>query len=257
MAKTIFITGCSSGIGLSAAHYLKSLGFRVITSCRKQSDMEKLQQYGFEVVLLDLDCSESIQRAAIEIKQLTQGKLYGLFNNAGFGVYGPLQEISRQQLEQQFSTNVFGLHELTNQLLPLMLPYHEGRIVQTSSVLGFISTARRGAYAASKHALEGLSDALRLELKETGIKVSLLEPGPIKTSFSKNVNQVDEQNKVVNPGIAAKLSLSVDNVMPYLKHAFTHPKPKIRYRITLLSKAMGIAKRLLPNSWLDKLLAKK
>ncbi|MFD1260544.1 SDR family oxidoreductase [Entomomonas asaccharolytica] len=257
MAKTIFITGCSSGIGLTSAHYLKSLGFRVITSCRKESDFHNLQQQGFEVVLLDLDNSESINQASLQIAAMSQGRLYGLFNNAGFGIYGPLQEISRQQLEQQFATNVFGLHEITNKLLPLMLPHNEGRIVQTSSVMGFVATAGRGAYAASKYAVEGLTDALRLELHGTGIKVSLIEPGPIHTSFSKNVNQVDEENKVVNPSIAAKFSLTADDVMPYLKHAFTHPRPKIRYRITLISKSMWLAKRLLPSSWLDKILLMK
>ncbi len=241
-------------MGLSAAHYLKELGFRIITSCRKETDLQKLKEQGFEAVLLDLDNSDSITNASQEIKMLTQGKLYGLFNNAGFGVYGPLQEISRKQLEQQFSTNVFGLHELTNCLLPLMLAHGEGRIVQTSSVMGFIATPGRGAYAASKYAVEALSDALRLELHNTGIKISLIEPGPITTSFSQNVNQVNENNHVKNPSIAAKFSLTPDDVMPYLKHAFTHKKPKIRYRITMVSKSMWYAKRLLPSLWLDKIL---
>lgn len=257
MPKTIFITGCSSGIGLTAAHYLKNIGFRIITSCRKEQDLTLLQQQGFEAVLLDLDNSESINKASQQVIELTDNKLYGLFNNAGFGLYGPLQEITRSQLEKQFSTNVFGLHELTNALLPAMLPHQEGRILQTSSVLGFISTAGRGAYAASKHALEALSDALRLELQGTGIKVSMLEPGPIKTSFSANVNQVDGENKVVNPGIAAKFSLTADDVMPYVKHAFTHKNPKIRYKITWVSKGMGVAKRFLPDCCLDKILLKK
>lgn len=258
MVKTIFITGCSSGIGLTAAHYLKKqLGFRVITSCRKESDLEQLKQQGFEAVLLDLDDSESIKRASAQIIEMTEGRLYGLFNNAGFGVYGPLQEITRMQLEKQFSTNVFGLHELTMQLLPAMLPHKEGRIVQTSSVLGFISTAGRGAYAASKHAVEGLSDALRLELYKTGIQVSMIEPGPINTSFSANVNQVDEANKVVNPGIAAKFALTPEAIMPKLKHAFTSKRAKIRYRVTMVSHSMWIAKRLLPNRWLDIILREK
>lgn len=255
--KTIFITGCSSGMGLTAAHYLKGLGFRIITSCRKENDLQSLKEKGFEAVLLDLDSSESIKKASQEISEMTQGKLYGLFNNAGFGVYGPLQEITREQLERQFSTNVFGLHELTNYLLPLMLAHHEGRIVQTSSVMGFISTPGRGAYAASKYAVEALSDALRLELKNTGIKISLIEPGPITTSFTKNVNQVDANNHIRNPGIAAKFSLTPEDVMPYLKHAFTHEKPKIRYRITMVSKSMWYAKRFLPSCLLDKILSVK
>lgn len=257
MEKTIFITGCSSGMGLTAAHFLRKEGFRVITSCRKENDLIRLQQQGFEAILLDLDSSESVICAAEQLTVMTQGKLYGLFNNAGFGVYGLIQEISREQLERQFATNVFGLHQLTNLLLPLMLPHHEGRIVQTSSVMGFISTPGRGAYAASKYAVEALTDALRLELHNTGIKLSLIEPGPIKTSFSQNVNQVDENNKVVNPSIAAKFTLTPDDVMPYLRHAFSAPNPKIRYRITMVSKFMWYAKRLLPISWVDKILLHK
>lgn len=257
MAHTIFITGCSSGIGLTAAYFLRNIGFRVITSCRKSKDFAYLEQQGFEVVLLDLDNSTSIEKASQEIIALTDNRLYGLFNNAGFGVYGPLQEITRNQLEQQFATNVFGLHQLTNALLPAMLPHHEGRILQTSSVLGFIATAGRGAYAASKHALEGLTDALRLELYNTGIKVSMLEPGPITTSFSANVNQADANHKVVNHCITAKFSLTPNDVMPYVKHAFVHKRPKRRYRITMVSKSMWLAKKLLPDSWLDNLLLNK
>lgn len=257
MTKTIFITGCSSGIGLTAAHYLKKLGFRIITSCRKQTDLEQLKQQGFEVVLLDLDSSESIQQASQQVIEMTEGRLYGLFNNAGYGVYGCLQKITRTQLEQQFSTNVFGLHELTMQLLPAMLPHKEGRIVQTSSVLGFISTPGRGAYAASKHAVEALSDALRVELYGTGIHVSLIEPGPIETSFTQNVNQVDEQNTVKNPTLAARFRLTADDVMPKLEHAFTHTRPKIRYPVTLVSHAMKWAKRLLPDRCLDFILRKE
>lgn len=257
MSKTIFITGCSSGIGFAAAHYLKKIGFRVIASCRKSKDFESLQQQGFEVVLLDLDDSESVQRASQEVIELTGNKLYGLFNNAGFGFYGTLQEISRSQLEKQFATNVFGLHELTIALLPAMLPHKEGRILQTSSVLGFISTTKRGAYAASKHALEGLSDTLRLELYSAGIKVSMLEPGPIMTSFSTNVNQTNKKDKVVNPSIAAKLALTTEDVMPYIKHAFVHKNPKSRYRITMVSKSMWLAKKLLPDFCLDRLLRNK
>jgi NAD(P)-dependent dehydrogenase (short-subunit alcohol dehydrogenase family) len=141
---------------------------------------------------------ESVERAADEVIALTDNRLYGLFNNAGYGVYGPLNTISREQMEKQFSANFFGVHQLTMLLLPAMLPHGEGRIVMTSSVMGLIST-RRGAYAASKYALEAWSDALRMELRHSGIKVSLIEPGPIRTRFTDNVNQTQAISRWKTP----------------------------------------------------------
>ena len=152
--RTIFITGCSSGIGLISAIALKKRGYRVITSCRKIADQQKLIEQGFETVLLDLDDANSINQAAQQVLTLCEGKLYALFNNAGFGVYGRLNTISRSQLESQFSTNFFGVHQLTQLLLPAMIEQNEGRIIQTSSIVGIVATPGRGAYSASKYALE-------------------------------------------------------------------------------------------------------
>jgi short-subunit dehydrogenase len=209
---------------------------------------------GFTGVLLDLDSPESIDRAAEEVIALTHGRLYGLFNNAGFGLYGPLQTISREQLEQQFSANFFGVHQLTMKLLPAMLPYGEGRIVMTSSVMGLISTPGRGAYAASKYALEAWSDALRMELRHSGIKVSLIEPGPIHTRFTQNVNQTQSDNPVENPGIAARFTLGPEAVVAKVRHAFESNSPKMRYPVTLVTHAVGLLKRLLPGRIMDKIL---
>lgn len=178
MQKSVLITGCSSGIGLESALELKRQGFHVLAGCRKPDDVERMNNMGFTGVLIDLDSPESVDRAADEVIALTDNCLYGIFNNAGFGMYGPLSTISRAQMEQQFSANFFGAHQLTMRLLPAMLPHGEGRIVMTSSVMGLISTPGRGAYAASKYALEAWSDALRMELRHSGIKVSLIEPVP-------------------------------------------------------------------------------
>lgn len=178
MQKSVLITGCSSGIGLESALELKRQGFHVLAGCRKPDDVERMNSMGFTGVLIDLDSPESVDRAADEVIALTDNCLYGIFNNAGFGMYGPLSTISRAQMEQQFSANFFGAHQLTMRLLPAMLPHGEGRIVMTSSVMGLISTPGRGAYAASKYALEAWSDALRMELRHSGIKVSLIEPVP-------------------------------------------------------------------------------
>lgn len=182
MQKSVLITGCSSGIGLESALELKRQGFHVLAGCRKPDDVERMNSMGFTGVLIDLDSPESVDRAADEVIALTDNCLYGIFNNAGFGMYGPLSTISRAQMEQQFSANFFGAHQLTMRLLPAMLPHGEGRIVMTSSVMGLISTPGRGAYAASKYALEAWSDALRMELRHSGVKVSLIEPGPIRTA---------------------------------------------------------------------------
>ncbi|MGF7445408.1 SDR family oxidoreductase, partial [Klebsiella michiganensis] len=170
MQKSVLVTGCSSGIGLESALDLKRQDFNVLAACRKAEDVARMQELGLTGVLLDLDDPQSVERAAAEVIALTDNRLYGLFNNAGYGVYGPLPTISRQQMEQQFSANFFGVHQLTMLLLPAMEPHGEGRIVMTSSVMGIISSPGRGAYAASKFALEAWSDALRMELRHSGIK---------------------------------------------------------------------------------------
>ena len=216
--------------------------------------MVVLQKFKIQTIKIDMDKAESVKQAAQQVIELTNGRLYALFNNAGYGVYGSLSTISRQQLEQQFSTNFFSIHQLTTLLLPAMLPHGEGRIIQTSSVLGIVSSPGRGAYAASKHALEAWSDALRLELKGSRVKVCIIEPGPIETRFTDNVDQTNKDNPVKNPAIAAKLALTPEHVVKRLLHALESPKPKIRYRVTLLTYAIAFMKRLLPDRLMDRFL---
>lgn len=253
MQKSVLITGCSSGIGLETAVEMKRQGFHVLAACRKPDDVSRMNAMGFTGILLDLDSPESVERAADEVIARTENRLYGIFNNAGYGVYGPLNTISRTQMEQQFSANFFGAHQLTMRLLPAMIPHGEGRIVMTSSVMGLISTPGRGAYAASKYALEAWSDALRMELRHTGIKVSLVEPGPIRTRFTKNVNQTSDK-PVQNPGIAARFTLGPEAVVAKVRHAFESKRPKIRYPVTLVTHAVRVLKRLLPDRLMDKIL---
>ncbi|MDF7667724.1 SDR family oxidoreductase [Orbaceae bacterium ESL0727] len=255
--RNIFITGCSSGIGLVAAIALKKRGYHVITSCRTAEDKQKLEAQGFTAVLLDLNNADSVQQAAHEVLALTQGKLYALFNNAGFGIYGSLVTVSRAQLEQQFATNFFGVHQLTQLLLPAIMANGEGRIIQTSSIVGIIATPGRGAYSASKYALEAWSDVLRLELADSAIKVCLIEPGPLATQFSNNVNQTEPQHKVQNPPIAKRFALPPEAIFPKLFHALEHPSPKVRYRVTKLTQLAAIAKRLLPDKLMDRILQNK
>lgn len=254
MQKSILITGCSSGIGLACAQLLGAEGYRILAACRKPEDVERMNSAGFTGIQLDLDSEQSIQQAAEQVIALTDNRLYGLFNNAGYGVYGPLSTLSREQLEQQFSTNFFGIHQLTMLLLPAMLPHREGRIVMTSSVMGLIATPGRGAYAASKYALEAWSDTLRMELYHSGIQVSLIEPGPIDSHFTANVNQTQADKPIHNPGIAARFTLGPDAVASKVQHAFSSPRAKLRYPVTLVAHAISWLRRLLPACMMDKIL---
>ncbi|PHM27855.1 SDR family oxidoreductase [Xenorhabdus budapestensis] len=254
MQKAVLITGCSSGIGLAAAKTLHQRGYRVLAACRKSADLAHMRELGLEPIELDLDDKESVKRAAEQVIELTNGRLFGLFNNGGFGVYGSLESISREQMEKQFSTNFFGTHQLTCLLLPAIRANGEGRIIQTSSVLGLISTPCRGAYSASKYALEAWSDALRMELFRTGIKVSLIEPGPINTRFTENVAQAESDHPVENPELARRLTLAPEDVVTKLIHALESSNPKLRYPVTLLSHAITVLRRLLPARLIDKIV---
>lgn len=272
MQKTILITGCSSGIGLCAANILKQRGYRVFATARKQDDVEKLKQQGFESFLLDVADSVSIQKTVEQILSLTSGTLDALCNNAGFAQPGALEDLNRNSLRAQFETNVFGLQELTNAILPVMRKQGHGRIIYMSSILGFISLPFRGAYNSSKYAVEGLADTLRLELRNSQIFVSLIEPGPIHTEFRNNALKAYQQN------IKKESSFHQKNYKKFLQHFFKNKdqlllgagpqavvkkiiyaledkKPKARYYVTLPTHLFAILKRILPQRTLDSLLS--
>jgi NAD(P)-dependent dehydrogenase (short-subunit alcohol dehydrogenase family) len=271
--QTILITGCSTGIGYRTAVMLKEQGYRVIASARKESDVARLIQEGFETVQLDLADSNSIINAVKQITEMTGGKLDGLFNNGAFGQAGAVEDLSREVLRAQFETNLFGTHELTNLIIPLMRVQGGGRIIYNSSVLGFVAMSYRGAYNASKYALEGLVDTLRLELKGSNIYLSLIEPGPISSDFRKNAfasyqKNIDSKNSVhketylamearlQKEGPAAPFTLPADAVVDKVIHAMQSKRPKIRYYVTFPTYLFGFLKRILPASWLDYLLGK-
>jgi NAD(P)-dependent dehydrogenase (short-subunit alcohol dehydrogenase family) len=184
--KSILITGCSSGIGLCCAHELQNRGYRVFATARKTEDAAQLKTQGLESLVLDLSSSDSINSAVDEILERTNGSLYALFNNGAYGQPGAVEDLQRHVLKEQFESNVFGTQELTNRIIPIMRRQGYGRIIYNGSVLGIISLPFRGAYNASKYALEGLADTLRLELYGSGIEVSIIEPGPITSAFRKN-----------------------------------------------------------------------
>ncbi len=272
-SKTIFITGCSSGIGYVAAVKLKKRGYRVICSARKEADVLRLQTEGFESIQLDLADSISIHNAVKKLIELTHGKIDALFNNGAFGQPGAVEDLTRDVLRSQFETNFFGTHELTNLVLPIMRKQGYGRIVYNSSILGFVAMKYRGAYNASKFALEGLVDTLRIELYDTHIKLSIIEPGPITSHFRKNAFALYKKNidpsisfhkttyqsmeeRLQKEGPAAPFTLPAEAVVEKLIHAIESKQPKIRYYVTFPTYLFGFLKRILPMVWMDFLLRK-
>lgn len=271
--KPILITGCSSGIGYCVAKGLQARGYRVFATARRETDVARLRSEGLESAQLDLDDSSSIQAAVSEILSLTNDKLYGLFNNAGYGQPGAVEDLRRDVLANQFETNVFGTLDLTNRVLPVMRRQGYGRIIQNSSVLGFVSLAFRGAYNASKYALEGLYDTLRLELENTEIYPILIEPGPIESRFRANALLMYKQHidgeqsahrdtyarlvqRLATEGQVVPFTLPPEAVLKKVVHALESRRPRPRYYVTFPTYLFGALKRLLSTSALDRILFK-
>ncbi len=269
--KSILITGCSSGIGLCVARGLDARGYRVIASARKTADVERLRDEGLEAIGLDLDDSESIRIAVKKTLSLTDGRLFALFNNGAYGQPGAVEDLSRDVLRAQFETNLLGWHELTCRIIPVMRKQGEGRIIQNSSILGFTALPYRGAYNASKYALEGLTDTLRLELQGSGIQVSLIEPGPIRSQFRANAlrmwkQHIDADNSVhraryqamadrlEKQGPATPFTLPPEAVLKRVIHALESPRPRIRYPVTFPTYLFAFLKRVLSARMLDRVL---
>ncbi len=245
----------------------------MIASCRKQEDVAQLKAEGLTCIHLDLADETSILKAVEEVKSLTGGKLFGLFNNGAYGQPGALEDLPTDALRKQFETNFFGWHTLTQAVIPMMRENGKGRIVQNSSVLGFVALKFRGAYNASKFAVEGWTDTIRLELEGTPIKISLIEPGPIESRFRANAlnaffryinpessrfknDYLSQQARLESEHSSNKYTLPAEAIVEPLVHALTSANPKIRYRVTKPTQYMALCKRLLPAKTLDRLLAK-
>lgn len=271
--KTILITGCSSGIGLTSAEILQQRGYRVFATARSENDLNNLKNKGLEAVYLELKDSNSIKAAVEEVLKLCDGRLDALFNNAGYGQPGAMEDISRDALREQFETNVFGYVELTNLVLPVMRSQGHGRIIQNSSVLGLIALAYRGSYVASKFALEGMTNALRIELEGSGIYISSIEPGPISSKFRenaykhylKNIRKENSAHKKTYEALehrfhvddsATPFTLPASAVTKKLIHALEAKKPKSHYYVTTPTYLLAMARRLLPNGTLHRLLCR-
>ena len=270
---SILITGCSSGIGYQVAKDLHKRGYLVIASARKKHDVERLVNEGLYSVQLDLEDPGSIKNAFKKTMDYTDGKLYALFNNGAYGQAGAIEDLSREALSKQFETNVIGTIQLTNLAIPLMRQSGQGRIIFNSSVLGFIALKFRGAYTASKYAIEGFADTLRLELNNSNIFVSLIEPGPIETKFRTNsfamykqyINRdasvfreeyLAAEKRLLKKGSAVPFTLPAESITPKVIHALEKKSPKARYYVTTPTYIFAYLKRVLNQGLLDKLLLK-
>lgn len=271
MDRSILITGCSSGIGLCLARGLARRGWRVFATARKSEDVARLAQEGLEAFQLDLADSASITKAVEAVLARTNGSLTALCNNGAYGQPGAVEDLRREVLREQFETNFFGTVELTNHIIPVMRRQGHGRILQVSSLLGYVALPYRGAYTASKYALEGISDTLRLELAGSGIDVVLIEPGPIESRFRANAfaayqRHIDKaksvhreryeamERRLTRPGPAAPFTLPPEAVLAAVLRALQARRPKTRYRVTFPAALFWYARRLLPDRWLDALL---
>ncbi len=274
MTKTILITGCSSGIGYDAAHGLAKRGWRVFATCRSEADCERLRGEGLESFVLDYADPASVTAGVAETLERTGGTLDALYNNGAFAVPGAVEDLPRDALADIFNTNVFGYHDLATQIIPVMRAQGHGRIINCSSVLGLVPMKWRGAYVATKFALEGLTDTLRIEMADTNIDIITVEPGPITSDIRANSiphfeRWIDWKNSPraaqYESGLLKRLytdngpdtfELAAKAVTDKLIHALESPRPKPRYYVTTPTYIMGLARRILPTRALDWMINK-
>ncbi len=271
--RSILITGCSSGIGYDAAQGLRAKGWRVFATCRQEADCARLRAEGFESLRLDYADEDSIAAALAEVLARTGGTLDALFNNGAFACPGAVEDLPRGALRAIFETNLFGYHDLTRRVIPAMRAQGHGRIVNCSSVLGLVGAKWRGAYVATKFAMEGLSDVLRIEMRGTEIDVILIEPGPIGTLIRQNAiphfeKWIDWENSARRAEYQAlrgrlyekrgpdAFELPASAVTRALVAALESRRPKARYYVTVPTYLMGFLRRILPTRMLDWLIAK-
>jgi NAD(P)-dependent dehydrogenase (short-subunit alcohol dehydrogenase family) len=273
MQRTILITGCSSGIGLDAARTLHARGWRVFATCRQEPDCARLRAEGLESFVLDYADEASVEAAMAEVTARCDDHLDALYNNGAFACPGAVEDLPRGALREIFETNLFGYHDLTRRVIPLMRAQGHGRIVNCSSVLGLVALKWRGAYVATKFAMEGLTDVLRIEMADTGIKVILIEPGPIATSIrekaiphfekwidwehsARAAEYATLRTRLYEGGAPDRWELPASAVTAKLIHALESPRPKPRYYVTMPTHLMGFARRILPTWALDWMISK-
>ena len=269
-ARTILVTGCSSGIGHHAALGMKARGWRVLAAARSEGDMARLAGEGLESFRLDYADTASIAAAVDAVLAATGGRLDALFNNGGYAQPGAIEDLDTDLLRAQFEANVFGWHDLTRRIIPVMRRQGHGRIVFNASILGFVAARFRGAYVASKHAIEGYADTLRIELTGTGIDVVIIEPGPIESRFrataAGHAEGIDIAGSVHRGAYERALAgrkegqgedrfrRGPEAVLEALVHAVESKRPRARYRVTTPTKVAAFLKRVLPTRTMDRII---
>ena len=272
--RTILITGCSSGIGYAAAHTLRERGWKVFASCRQTRDCERLAAEGFDAPQLDYTDASSIATALDHVLEQTGGTLDALYNNGAHATPGAVEDLPTDALREIFESNFFGWHELTRKIIPVMRAQGHGRIIQCSSVLGLVTMPWRGAYNSTKFALEGLTDTLRIELRDTPIHVTLIEPGPITSNIRANsiphferwidwkssARKAQYESALLDRLYTARgpdrFELPPQAVVDKLVHALEADRPRPRYYVTTPTRISGILKRILPTRALDWVLSR-
>jgi NAD(P)-dependent dehydrogenase (short-subunit alcohol dehydrogenase family) len=274
MKKSILITGCSSGIGLDAARGMRERGWRVFAACRQQRDCDRMRAEGFESPRIDYTDPASIKSGLSDVLEATGGTIDALFNNGAHGLPGAVEDLPTEGLRAIFEANFFGWHELTRQVLPVMRRQGHGRIVQNSSVLGLVAFPWRGAYVATKYAVEGLTDTLRVELTGTDIHVILIEPGPVTSKIrEKSIPHferfIDWQNSALKSLYEKSLlkrlyedsgkdafELPPSAVTAKLALACESRRPRPRYYVTTPTYISGFLRRVLSTRASDRILAR-
>lgn len=268
--RSILVTGCSTGIGHDSAHALSRRGWRVFATCRKSEDVARLREEGLDSFLLDYADPGSIAEAFGAVTEATGGRLDALFNNGAYAIPAPLEDVPTDAMRAIFEANFFGWHDLTTRTVRLMRGQGSGRIVNNSSILGLVAAKWRGAYVATKFAVEGWSDTLRMELDGTGIDVVLIEPGPIATAFRQNAvaefeRWIDWEKSLLADAyrdtLLDKLYKGSGRNWPasaatdVLIRALEAPRPRPRYTVTPPARIGALARRVLPTRLLDRMLS--
>lgn len=270
-SPAVLITGCSSGIGEATARHLAGCGWAVYATARRPETLSSLVASGCHALRLDV-CDEASMRAAVERVECDHGAVGVLINNAGYGLDGAVEELDLAAMRAQFETNLFGPTRLTQLALPGMRRAGWGKIVNVTSVGGRITTPGAGAYHASKHALESLSDALRFEVAGFGIDVIVVEPGAIRTRWVEKVVGAIESKRgasgasgpyaAFSTAVARRLATndagalalfageSID-VARVIEHAITTPRPATRYTVPSVARMFSLAHRWMPDRWWD------
>lgn len=270
---TIIVTGASSGVGAYCARALKAEGWRVFATARKTKDIEALEADGIEAFYLDYCEPQSIESLVVAVLERTGGRLDALYNNGAYAQAGAVEDMPVDTLRKQFEANFFGWHDLTRRVLPAMRRQGHGRLVHCSSILGLMPLPYRGAYCASKYALEGLMLSLRQELIGTDIHVSLIEPGPVVSDLHENglplfLDSIDHEYSVHREAYRrqmdrmwsgsrhARAKAGPEVVYAALKHALLSRRPRPHYVVTMPARIGALLKRILPASFFYRLLAK-